>query len=177
MADNNKLELVVEVDVNKANASIKSVNTGLSSMEQAAGKAARGATAGNLLADSIKRALDWAREWTIGAAQYAANTQRMEVVTKSLAQRHGDSAEAAMKVVEAVKKIGFTMAESEGAVQKMILADLGLEKAEGLAKVAKDAAAVSSSGLKASEALEQIIMAIESGRGRALGELRIFVDR
>ena len=39
MADN-KLELVVEVDVNKANASIKSVNTGLSSMEQAAGHAA-----------------------------------------------------------------------------------------------------------------------------------------
>ena len=29
MADNNKLELVVEVDVNKANASIKSINTGL----------------------------------------------------------------------------------------------------------------------------------------------------
>ena len=38
MADNNKLELVVEVDVHKANASIKSVNTGLSSMEQAASK-------------------------------------------------------------------------------------------------------------------------------------------
>jgi len=36
MADNNKLELVVEVDVNKANASIKSINTGLSSVEQAA---------------------------------------------------------------------------------------------------------------------------------------------
>jgi hypothetical protein len=46
MADNNKLELVVEVDVNKANASIKSVNTGLSSMEQAASKAAHGASAG-----------------------------------------------------------------------------------------------------------------------------------
>jgi hypothetical protein len=191
MAADNKLELVVEVDVNKANASIKSVNTGLSGMEQAAGKAARGAsagidgmtasmvkgaTAGNLLADSIKRALDWAREWTIGAAQYAANTERMEVVTKSLAQRHGDSEEAAMKVVEAIKRIGFTMAESEGAVQKMIIADLSLEKAEGLAKVAKDAAAVSTSGLKASEALEQIITAIESGRGRGLRELRIFVD-
>jgi hypothetical protein len=40
MADNNKLDHVVEVDVNKANASIKSVNTGLSSMEQAASKAA-----------------------------------------------------------------------------------------------------------------------------------------
>jgi len=46
MASDNKLELVVEVDVNKANASIKSINTGLSSMEQAAGKAARGASAG-----------------------------------------------------------------------------------------------------------------------------------
>jgi hypothetical protein len=47
MADNNKLELVVDVDVNKANASIKSINTGLSSMEQAASKAARGASAGS----------------------------------------------------------------------------------------------------------------------------------
>ena len=41
MADNTNLELVVEVDVNKTNASIKSVNTSLSTMEQAAGKAAR----------------------------------------------------------------------------------------------------------------------------------------
>jgi hypothetical protein len=39
------LELVVEVDVNKANASIKSVNTGLSSMQQAASKAAHDASA------------------------------------------------------------------------------------------------------------------------------------
>jgi hypothetical protein len=75
--DNNKLELGVEVDVNKANASIKSVNTGLSSMEQAASKAAhgasvgidgmtasmaKGAAAGNLIAESIKKALEWAKE-------------------------------------------------------------------------------------------------------------------
>ena len=38
MPDNNKLELVVEVDANKANAPIKSVNTGLSSLCQAAWK-------------------------------------------------------------------------------------------------------------------------------------------
>ena len=38
MASDSKLELGVEVDVNKANASIKSITTGLSSMEQAAGK-------------------------------------------------------------------------------------------------------------------------------------------
>jgi len=47
MPADNKLELVVEVDVNKANASIKSINTGLSSTEQAAGKAARIASAYN----------------------------------------------------------------------------------------------------------------------------------
>ena len=46
MPDSNKLELVVEVDVNKANASIKSVNTALSGMQQAAAKTARGASAG-----------------------------------------------------------------------------------------------------------------------------------
>jgi len=37
----NELELVVEVDADKANASIKSVNIGLSGMEQAAVQAAR----------------------------------------------------------------------------------------------------------------------------------------
>jgi hypothetical protein len=41
MSDN-KLELVVEVDVNKANPSIKSINTDLSSMEQTTSKVAHG---------------------------------------------------------------------------------------------------------------------------------------
>jgi hypothetical protein len=43
MAHHNKIEPVVEVEVNKTNASIKSIHSGLSSMEQAAAKAARGA--------------------------------------------------------------------------------------------------------------------------------------
>jgi hypothetical protein len=46
MASDNKLELIVEVDVNKVNASIKSINTGLGSTKQAAGKTASGACAG-----------------------------------------------------------------------------------------------------------------------------------
>jgi hypothetical protein len=53
MPADNKLELVVEVDVNRANASIKSINTGLSSMEQAAGKAPERAPF--LLAESQNR--------------------------------------------------------------------------------------------------------------------------
>ena len=45
MADN-KLELVVTVEVDKANQSIKSVNASLSSMEASATKSAKGATQG-----------------------------------------------------------------------------------------------------------------------------------
>jgi hypothetical protein len=90
MADN-KLELVVEVDVNKANASIKSVNSGLSSIEQTAAKAARGAsssidgmtaamvkgaTAGSLLADAIKSAVALAREFTVGSVMMAAENAK-----------------------------------------------------------------------------------------------------
>ena len=104
MPDNNKLELVVEVDVNKANASIKSANTGLSSMEQTAFKAARGASAGidgmpasmvkgaaagNLIAESIKKALEWAKEWTIEAANHATHTDKMGMSMVALAKAHG----------------------------------------------------------------------------------------
>ena len=46
------------MDVNNANASIKRIDTGLSSMEQAAGKAARGASAGidGFIASMVKGA-------------------------------------------------------------------------------------------------------------------------
>src|ERR1035441_5080004 len=183
----NKLELVVEVDVNKANASIKSINTGLSSMEQAAGKAAgvasagidgltvsmvKGSAAGNLLADSIKKALDWAKEWTLGAAQHAAHTDKMSLSMTALGKAHGVSAEASNRAVEAVKKVGFGTQDAIHAVDRLMVADMNLSKAEGLAKVAKDAAAIEN--ITPGEALEKLLMAIESGtsrrrrRGRAM---------
>jgi hypothetical protein len=144
MPADNKLELVVEVDVNKANASIKTINTGLFSMEQAASNAARGAaagmdqmtasmvkgaTAGNLIAESIKKALDWAKEWTIGAAQFAAHTDRMGLSMQALAKAHGVSAAAA-----AIENI------------------------------------------TPGEALEKLLVAIESGASRGLRTMGIFVD-
>ena len=177
MADNNKLELVVEVDVNKANASIKSINTGLSSMEQAAGKAARGASAGidgltvsmvkgsaagNLLADSIKKALDWAKEWTLGAAQHAAHTDKMSLSMAALAKAHGVSAEASNRAVQAVKNVGFGTQDAIHAVDRLMVADMNLSKAEGLAKVAKDAAAIEN--ITPGEALEKLLHGHRVGR-------------
>ena len=167
MADNNKLELVVEVDVNKANASIKSVNTGLSSMEQAASKAAhgasagidgmtanmvKGAAAGNLIAESIKKALEWAKEWTVEAANHAAHTDKMGMSMVALAKAHGVTEDAAKKSVEAVKKVGFSTEDAIHAVDRLMIADMSLSKAEGLAKVAKDAAAIEN--ITMGEALE-----------------------
>jgi hypothetical protein len=40
---------------------------------------------------------------------------------------------------------------------------MDLEKATGLVKVAKDAAALNTEGVSATEALEKIMLAIESG--------------
>src|SRR5436309_7303277 len=112
MANNNQLELVVTVEVDKANQSIKSVNANLSGIEAAATKSARaassgidgmtasmvkGATAGNLLADAIKKALEFAKEWTIEAAKEAAHQERAVAITRTLAKAHGDGAGAAQK--------------------------------------------------------------------------------
>ncbi len=92
MAATNKLELVVEVSTNSANASIKSVNAHLSSLEATAVKTAlgassgigrmtasraKGATAGNLFADAIKFALNWAKDFIIGSVMMAAENVKV----------------------------------------------------------------------------------------------------
>jgi hypothetical protein len=188
MADN-KLELVVEVDTNRANASIKSVNASLSSMEASAVKTARGAaqgidgmtsamikgaTAGNLLADAIKSALTWAKEFTVGSVMMAAQNAKAEASLKALANAHGVGAAAAARQVAAIEEIGFEYTEAAHAVQRLIVADLELSKAEGLEKLAKDAAAIQN--ITAGEALESIVLAIESGASRGLRTLGLFVD-
>jgi hypothetical protein len=189
MPADNKLELVVEVDANRANASIKSVNASLSSMEASAAKTARGAaqgidgmtaamvkgaTAGNLLADAIKSAFAWAKEFTVGSVMMAAQNAKAEASLKALANAHGVGAVAAARQVAAIEEIGFEYTEAAHAVQRLIVADLELSKAQGLAKLAKDAAAVQN--IAAGEALESIVMAIESGASRGLRTLGLFVD-
>jgi len=189
MAADNKLELVVEVDVNKANASIKSVNSGLSSIEQTAAKAAhgasssidgmtaamvKGATAGSLLADAIKSAVAWAKEFTVGSVMMAAENAKAEASLKALATAHGVGAAAATKQVAAIEQIGFEFTEAAHAVQRLVVADMDLAKAEGLAKLAKNAAAVQN--VSTGEAMDAIVLSIESGASRGLRTLGLFVD-
>jgi hypothetical protein len=189
MAADNKLELVVTVDADKANASIKSVNAGLSSIETTAVSAARGAsrgidgmtaamvkgaTAGNLLAEAIKSVLSWAKSWTIDAAKLAAHETRLEASTLALARAHGVSEAAALRAVEAIRKIGYHGEEALHTIARFIAADMDLAQAEGLAKLAKDAAAIEN--ISAGEALEKLLLAIEGGMSRGLRTMGIFVN-
>ena len=92
---------------------------------------------GNLIAESIKKALEWAKDWTI-------------------------------------KKLGFSTEDAIDAVDRLMIADMSLSRAEGLAKVAKDAAAIEN--ITPGEALEKLLMAIESGASRGLRTMGLFVD-
>ena len=190
MASSNQVELVVTVEVDKANQSIKSVNADLSSIESTAAKTARGtaagidgmtaamvkgATAGNLLADAIKTALRWAKEFTIDAVKDAAHVERLQVANLALAKAHGISAQAAKAAAKAVQDVGFEDEAAIRTINRLIVADLELSKAEGLAKLAKDAA-VLDENLSAPEALEGILRAVEMGNERALKQLGIKVQ-
>jgi hypothetical protein len=177
--------------VDKANQSIKSVNANLSGIEAAATKSARaassgidgmtasmvkGATAGNLFADAIKKAIDFAKEWTVEAAKEAAHADRAVAIARTLARAHGDGAGAAQKAIEAIREVGYAASDATTSVQKLIIADIGLDKAQSLAKIAKDAAAVSTEGVSAAEAFEKIMLAIETGQSRGLRTLSLFPD-
>ncbi|MBI3678954.1 MAG: hypothetical protein HY235_00880 [Acidobacteria bacterium] len=100
MPADNSLQLVIQVDADRANASIKSVNTGPSSIETTVLSAAKGASHGidgmtasmakgvvadSLLAEAIKSAVETAKSWTLEGVQYAAHTSRMTVVMQQLA--------------------------------------------------------------------------------------------
>lgn len=174
---------------NRANASIKSVNQGLSTIERTAANSARGAsagidgmpanmvkgaTAGKSLADAIEKALEWAKKWTVEAANHAAQTERMQMSLTALARAHGVSTAEANKAVETIKKIGFVGQDAIRAVERLVIADMDLSKAEGLAKLAKDAAAIEN--IAPGEALEKLMLAIEGGHARGLRSMGTFVD-
>jgi predicted nucleic acid-binding Zn-ribbon protein len=185
----NTLKLVIEADANQANKSVDQFNRGLSNVEKTAAQSGqgasrgidgvtasmvKGATAGNLLADAIKHTIEWVKAWAIEAVQHAAHTDKMAMSMNSLARAHDVSAAAANRAVEEVKKVGFGTQDAIHAVDRLVIADIGLEKAQGLAKIAKDAAAIEN--ITPAEAIEKLLMAVESGASRGLRTMGMFVD-
>ena len=94
----------------------------------------------------------------------------MTVVTEQPARAHGENVGAAMKWVKSVKKIGFSTQDALHTIDRLLIADMDLAKAPGLAKLAKDAAAIEN--ISAPDALEKILLAIESGKSWALRSRR-----
>ena len=116
MASDNKLELVIEVQADKANASIKGPTQGLAGIERIAVSVAKnastgidgmtasmvkGALAGNLMADAIKGAAGWVKEYVVGAVEMAAHTERLQIGTQVLAKARGIDAKAARDQIDA----------------------------------------------------------------------------
>ncbi|MCL4797746.1 MAG: hypothetical protein KJZ84_24490 [Bryobacteraceae bacterium] len=170
---NNKLELVIEVDTKGANASIKSVNSSLSSMEAAAVKTARGASSGidsltvsiakgaaaaNVLSNAFERVVGWLKEQIVETSRLAARNETLAVVNAQLARANGYSEGSIERLVGRVKELGITTQASRDIVNKMIASQLDLSKATELARLAQDAAVVS--GQDSSQALQGIIAGI-----------------
>ena len=189
MANSNQIELVVSVEVDKANKSIKSVNASMSGMEQAAVRAGRnasqgidgmtaamvkGATAGSLLADGIKKVLGWMKDLVVETAKYAARTDVLAMVSQQMAKVNGVSAESVDLLVNRIKALGITTQEAHGVIQRMMFAQLDLAKAAQLARVAQNAAVIA--GVDSSEALENIILGITTGQTRLLHNMGLQVS-
>jgi len=192
MANNNRLELVIEVDVNRGNASIKTMNSTLSSLEQTATRVGRGASsgidaitvsmakgaaAGNVFADAIERGLGLAKEWTLGAVQTAAGVDQMRTSLHALAGSHNVSQEQTQRSIKTLKDLGFSTKEALLFTERMIIANIGLEKATRLATLARNAMATKfGTGGSPEEALEKIVMSIESGSSRGLRPYGLWVQ-
>jgi hypothetical protein len=189
MTSDNKIELVVTVEVDKANQSIKSVNANLSSLESAASSAARGAskdidgmtasmvkgaTAGNLLADAIKEAVEWAKEWTVDAAKAAAQEERLIHAGEGLAKAHGQAGAAFKEAMEQVEELGIKGEDAAKMLNQILVADLGLEKAKGLAQLALNIHAIGN--MDVGEAMQGLMRAIETGQTRTLRAAGVIVD-
>ena len=181
MSDATKLELTVQVDPQQANAALGSFNKTLSDTEQSAVRAARnsstamdgmtasivkGATAGNLLADSIKSVVSWLKEWSIGAVEAEAHVERLQVGMLALSKANGVAAESAMNAVASFQKAGFATADATAAVNRLIVAGINVDNAKKLATMANDIAAIS--GTTRPEAAGALMNAVEYGNARDL---------
>ena len=102
--------------------------------------------------------------------------KRSETATLALAKAHGISAESVKRTSQAIQDLNLEDEVALRTINRLIVADLGLEKAEGLAKLAKEAA-ILDENLNSPEALEVIpAPVIEFGQERALKQLGIRVQ-
>ena len=193
MANNNQIELVVTVEVDKANQSIKSVNANLSSIETAATKSARAAASRHRRHDGFDGQGRHGRQPARGRDQERASRgprngpsvrRWRRRTTQSWRQSHAHSRQGARRRCRR-SRAGHRR-HPEGWVQHRTTRPPACRSSSsrmsvwtrppGLAKIAKDAAAVNTEGLDAAQAFEKLMLAIETGQSRGLRTMSLFPE-
>jgi hypothetical protein len=117
---------------------------------------------GILYSEAIMGAARALKEVTVESALYAARTQQLNTVMDQLARTNGLSVSAVRAQADAVKALGITTQESRETINRMIFAQLDLNKATDLARLSQNAAKIA--GISSSEALNGIIAGIVEQR-------------
>ena len=158
MANNNQFELVVTVEVDKANQSIKSVNANLSGIEAAATQVGACRFVWHRRHDGFDgqgrdgwqsaRGRDQERHRVRegvdrrGGEGGGAHGARRSLSRARWPRRTATAPPPRRRQLRRSGEVGYATADATTSVQKLIIADIGLDKATSLAKIAKDAAAV-----------------------------------
>lgn len=186
----NRIYIQVDFQSQSANQAITTLNKNIASIGSAAKSATatatgaisgltstflKGVVGGNLLTNAIQTALAALKDFGVQAAIQGAQIERMEVATLELAKANGIAAEEIQKRSEAVQQLGIEDDKALEVINKMIVANVDLEKAQPLAQMAKDLAALKAN-MDVGEAFEEIVQAIEFGNARALRSLGIRVE-
>jgi hypothetical protein len=188
MADQ-RLKYVIEFDNKGAIQSMQQVEAGQKRVGQSGEAAGHQASNGidkmtasmtksvfqaNLLYAGFMRVAEATKRLFMETTMAAAQNEKMEVITRRMAQTHGLNAESVMRQVEAIKRLGYLDEEALSVVSKMIGANMDLSRATEIATKARDAGAFAD--VKAGEALETMLFAAESGYGKTLRSMNIFVN-
>jgi len=127
-----------------------------------------------LLASSIIAVARAVKEYSVGAALYAARTEQIAAVMDNLARVNGMNVQSVRQVADGIKQLGITTQESRNVINLMISAQLDLSKALDLTRMAQNAAKVE--GILSSDALRKMVYAISSAQPEMLRTLGIQVS-
>jgi hypothetical protein len=160
----------VKVEVAGAGAEAAKASSEFDKAGAASGRMAEGMTGaivkGTMLADVLQRGLEFIKEYSIGAAQYAARTETLAVVMDKLAKVNNLSVGAVRATAKEIQGLGITTQESMAVINKMIFAQLDLKKATDLARLAQNAAVIA--GINSSDALAGIVHGITTRQTEVL---------